>query len=56
MINDTSFMRNPNYHKISDTIETLNFSKITEVVNSCYHAITKLDHPLEAESLSYGDF
>lgn len=43
MINDTSFIRNPNYHQISDTIETLDFNKMTEVVNSCYKAITKLD-------------
>lgn len=27
MINDTSFVRNPNYHKLSDSIETLNFDK-----------------------------
>ena len=25
MINDTSFIRNPNYHEITDTIETLDF-------------------------------
>lgn len=43
MINDTSFMRNPNYHQASDTIDTLNFEKMTGVVNSCYHAITNLD-------------
>jgi hypothetical protein len=43
MINDTSFMRNPNYHLVSDTIDTLNFEKMTGVVNACYHAITNLD-------------
>ena len=43
MITDTSFLRNPNYHKISDTIETLDFDKMKEVVNSCYNAIIKLD-------------
>jgi len=32
MISDTSFLRNPNYHKISDTIETLDFDKMKEVV------------------------
>jgi hypothetical protein len=42
MISDTSFLRNPNYHKESDTIETLDFEKMTEVVNACYHAATKL--------------
>ena len=39
MINDTSFIRNPNYHSITDTIDTLDFDKMTEVVNSSYNAI-----------------
>ncbi len=43
MINDTSFVRNPNYHTASDTIETLDFSKMTEVVNSAYNAIIKIN-------------
>lgn len=42
MIDDTSFLRNPNYHKISDTIETLDFDKMTEVVNGAYRVITGL--------------
>jgi hypothetical protein len=42
MINDTSFLRNPNYHLPSDTIETLDFVKITEVVNSSYNAIIEI--------------
>ena len=42
MISDTSFLRNPNYHKITDTIETLDFDKMKEVVNSSYNAIIKL--------------
>lgn len=40
MINDTSFIRNPHYHKKSDTIRTLDFKRMTAVVNSCYRAIT----------------
>jgi hypothetical protein len=40
MINDTSFLRNPNYHKKSDTIETLNFDKMAEVVKGVLGAIT----------------
>jgi Zn-dependent M28 family amino/carboxypeptidase len=40
MINDTSFVRNPHYHQKSDTIETLDFPKMTEVVNSLYRAVT----------------
>lgn len=43
MINDTSFIRNPNYHKKSDTIETLDFEKMTEVINSSYKAIVNLN-------------
>ena len=42
MINDTSFIRNPNYHEKSDTIETLDFGKMTEVINSSYKAIVNL--------------
>ncbi len=33
MITDTAFYRNPNYHRSSDTIATLNFEKMAEVVN-----------------------
>lgn len=43
MINDTSFIRNPNYHEKSDTIETLDFEKMTEVINSSYKAIVNLN-------------
>jgi hypothetical protein len=43
MINDTSFIRNPNYHLETDTIDTLNFEKLTEVVNSTYKVISKFN-------------
>ena len=39
MINDTSFLRNPHYHQKSDTIDTLDFEKMTKVVNSSYRAV-----------------
>ncbi|GGF27801.1 M28 family peptidase [Hymenobacter cavernae] len=42
MINDTSFLRNPNYHKATDTIETLDFRRMAEVVNGVYGAILGL--------------
>jgi len=42
MINDTAFIRNPNYHLKTDTIETLDFKKMTAVINSSYQAITKI--------------
>lgn len=32
MVNDTSFLRNPHYHMPTDTINTLNFEKMGEVV------------------------
>ena len=34
VINDTSFIRNPNYHEVSDTIDTLDFDKMTKGGNS----------------------
>jgi len=42
MINNTSFLRNNNYHQISDTIDTLDFEKMTAVVDAAYHAISHL--------------
>ena len=42
MINDTSFLRNPNYHLPSDTIDTLDFKRMAEVVNGVYAAILGL--------------
>ncbi|MCD4812823.1 M28 family peptidase [bacterium] len=39
MVTDTAFYRNPHYHKDSDTIETLNFDKMAEVVQGVYQAI-----------------
>jgi hypothetical protein len=43
MINNTSFLRNPNYHQISDTIDTLDFDKMTEVVKGTFGAIIGLE-------------
>ena len=42
MINDTSFLRNKNYHKKSDTIDTLDFEKMAHVVGSAYNAVIGL--------------
>lgn len=39
MINDTSFIRNPNYHKMTDDIATLSFDHMREVVTSTYKAV-----------------
>ncbi len=42
MINDTAFLRNPNYHQASDTIDTLDFKRMAEVVNGVYAALLGL--------------
>lgn len=42
MINDTAYVRNPHYHMPSDTLDTLDLPKLTEVVNSAYRAIVGL--------------
>ncbi|GAB2957708.1 M28 family peptidase [Hymenobacter coalescens] len=42
MLNDTSFLRNPHYHLPSDTIDTLDFRRMAEVVNGAVAAIVGL--------------
>jgi len=42
MINDTSFLRNPHYHEVTDTIDTLNFEKMKAVVDASYKGIIGL--------------
>lgn len=42
MINDSSFLRNPHYHKKTDTIDTLDFDRMVEVVNGAYAAVLQL--------------
>ena len=42
MVNDTSFLRNPHYHRMSDDIDTLNFDRMQEVVSCTYNAIAGL--------------
>ena len=39
MITDTAFLRNPNYHTLNDTIETLDFEKMKEVVDMVVRGI-----------------
>ena len=43
MINDTAFLRNPHYHMPTDTIETLDFDRMTEVVSSACRGIIQFD-------------
>ena len=39
MITDTSFFRNRNYHQETDTIDTLNFEQMAEVVKGLYYTL-----------------
>jgi Zn-dependent M28 family amino/carboxypeptidase len=41
MLTDTAFFRNPHYHMVSDTIGTLNFEKMSEVVEGVYGVVTE---------------
>jgi hypothetical protein len=40
MITDTSFFRNRNYHQETDTIDTLNFEQMAEVVKGLYSTLS----------------
>jgi hypothetical protein len=42
MITDTSFYRNKNYHRKSDTMDTLNFEKMAEVVKGVYWGLVNM--------------
>ncbi|QFR39784.1 hypothetical protein A9Q91_04980 [Candidatus Gracilibacteria bacterium 28_42_T64] len=39
MITDTSFLRNKYYHTLEDTIDTLDFTKMKEVVKGVYGVV-----------------
>jgi Zn-dependent M28 family amino/carboxypeptidase len=39
MVTDTAFLRNPNYHMPSDTIDTLDFKRMGQVVDAVYDAV-----------------
>ena len=39
MVNDTSYIRNQNYHQMSDDIDTLCFNSMQEVVTATYKAV-----------------
>jgi hypothetical protein len=42
MITDTAFFRNPNYHRASDTPETLDYRRMGMVVEGVYGAVKAL--------------
>jgi hypothetical protein len=45
MITDTAFFRNTNYHLPSDTIDTLDFTFMAELVKSLELALMQLPFP-----------
>jgi hypothetical protein len=42
MITDTAFYRNPNYHQLTDTPDTLDYGRMARVVTGVYAAATTL--------------
>jgi len=42
MVTDTSFFRNPNYHQETDTIDTLDFEKMAEVVKGLHFTLSEM--------------
>lgn len=42
MVTDTSFFRNPHYHQETDTIDTLDFEKMTEVVKGLHFTLSEM--------------
>ena len=42
MITDTAFYRNPNYHLVTDTPDTLDYERMAHVVTGVYAAVTGL--------------
>jgi hypothetical protein len=42
MVTDTAFLRNPNYHLPSDTMETLDFQFMRKVAIGIFYSLTEL--------------
>jgi hypothetical protein len=41
MVTDTAFLRNPNYHKDTDTADTLDFESMAKLVKALVHALAQ---------------
>lgn len=42
MITDTAFYRNPNYHELTDTWDTLDYGRMAHVVQAVFNAVKNL--------------
>jgi Zn-dependent M28 family amino/carboxypeptidase len=42
MVTDTAFYRNPNYHTMADTAESLDYKRMAQVVEGVYAAVKEL--------------
>ena len=42
MVTDTSYLRNPHYHQMSDTVDTLDLSFLCRVVEGLDEALNRL--------------
>jgi Zn-dependent M28 family amino/carboxypeptidase len=43
MVTDTAFLRNPHYHKATDTADTLNYDFLAKVVDAVLEGVLALD-------------
>ncbi len=41
MLNDTANYRNPNYHKVTDTVDTLNLDKMSHLIRALFETIVQ---------------
>jgi hypothetical protein len=42
MVTDSAFYRNPNYHQASDTADTLDYGRMSLLVEQIYSAVLEL--------------
>jgi Zn-dependent M28 family amino/carboxypeptidase len=40
MVTDTAFLRNPNYHTVRDTADTLDYQRMASVIDGLFNAVT----------------
>lgn len=49
MVTNTAFFRNKNYHQPSDTMETLDIPRMSQVIDAIFHALVNIDTPAPAK-------